>query len=91
MSGITIKVKIPGSSWDFCLTELAGFSAAIVAAKRRRKGEEIVFEKLVEYIRHEPQRWDGERLNRILTLAIHSLSERVKACREIERVTNTIV
>ena len=28
------------------------------------------------------------RLNRILTLAIHSLSERVKACREIERVTN---
>jgi hypothetical protein len=54
-------------------------------------GEEVVFEKLVQYIRQEPQRWDGERLNRILTLAIHSLSERVKACIVFERVTNTIV
>ena len=52
------------------------------------KGEEVVFEKLVQYIRQEPQRWDGERLNRVLTLAIHSLPERVKACRDIERVAN---
>ena len=64
---------------------------AIGSDEDGEKGEEVVFEKLVQYIRQEPQRWDGERLNRVLTLAIHSLSERVKACREIERVTNTIV
>jgi hypothetical protein len=61
---------------------------AIGSDEDGEKGEEVVFEKLVQYIRQEPQRWDGERLNRVLTLAIHSLSERVKACREIERVAN---
>ena len=47
--------------------------------------EEVVFEKLVKYIRHAPQRWGSERLNRILTLAIHSISERLKLCNQIKR------
>ena len=47
--------------------------------------EEIVFEKLVKYIRHAPQRWGSERLNRVLTLAIHSISERLKLCNQIKR------
>ena len=49
--------------------------------------EEIVFEKLVKYIRHAPQRWDSERLNRVVTLAIHSISERLKLCNQIKRET----
>ena len=63
---------------------------AIGSDEDGEKGEEVVFEKLVHiYVKSLN---DGtERLNRVLTLAIHSLSERVKACREIERVTNTIV
>jgi len=47
--------------------------------------EEVVFEKLVEYIRHSPQRWDSERLNRVVTLAIHSISERLELCNQIKR------
>lgn len=49
--------------------------------------EEIVFEKLVKYIRHVPQRWDSERSNRVVTLAIHSISERLKLCNQIKRET----
>ena len=46
--------------------------------------KELVFEELLLYIRYEPQRWDGERLNRVVTIAVHSLSERSKICKELD-------
>ena len=46
--------------------------------------KELIFEELLHYIRYEPQRWDGERLNRVVTIAVHSLSERSKICKELD-------
>ena len=38
--------------------------------------KELVFEELLHYIRYEPQRWDGERLNRVANEFTHFQKDR---------------
>lgn len=50
---------------------------------QQQNSDDEAFERIINYLRTMPQKWESGRQQRVLTLAINAIVERTKECREI--------
>ena len=51
---------------------------------QQQNSDDEAFERIINYLRTMPQKWESGRQQRVLTLAINAIVERTKECREID-------